>query len=291
MGDLAIGIDIGGTKIIGGVVDQSGKIIDRERRETPREGGLATVQQIAEVVTALAKRHPVSVVGVSLAGFISKDRKRMETNPNIANMKGLAIYEELERATGLSIHLENDANCAAWGEFRFGAGRGGDPMIMVTVGTGIGGGLIIDGDLLIGAFGTAGELGHVPVIRNGEICGCGMRGCLEQYASGNALRRYVRRAIEKTPNLGSRILQLGDGTLDGIEGPHITTAAKEGDPIALAAFNEIGDWLGFSIAGFSSIIDPEIVIIGGGVIDAGRSCSNPFEQARIRILRCAHLIR
>lgn len=279
MSDLAIGIDIGGTKIIGGVVDPSGTIIDRERIETPREGGLETVARIAEVAKSLASRHDVDAVGVSLAGFISKDRKRMETNPNIANMKGLAIHDELERATGLAIHLENDANCAAWGEYRFGAGQGSNPMIMITVGTGVGGGLIIDGKLLIGAFGTAGEVGHVPIIPNGEICGCGMRGCLEQYASGNALRRYVRRAIENTPNLGAKILSLGNGEVDGIEGPHITEAAKAGDPIALAAFNEIGDLLGYAISGFTSIIDPEVVVIGGGVVDAGEILLDPIRAS------------
>ena len=282
MADLAIGIDIGGTKIIGGVVDRSGTILDRERRETPPEGGMTTVERIAEVAKSLASRHEVDVVGVSLAGFISKDRKRMETNPNIANMKGLAIHDELERATGLAIHLENDANCAAWGEYKFGAGRDANPMIMVTVGTGIGGGLIIDGKLLVGAFGTAGEIGHVPVIPNGEICGCGMRGCLEQYASGNALRRYVRRAIEKTPNLGAKVLALGDGTLEGIEGPHITAAASEGDPIALAAFNEIGEWLGYAIAGLSSIVDPAVIVIGGGVIDAGDILLDPIRSSADR---------
>jgi glucokinase len=277
--DLAIGIDIGGTKILGGVVNSEGVIIDRERRDTPSEGGMVTVERIAEVARELASRHSVRSVGVSLAGFISKDRKRMETNPNIANMKGLAIHDELESATGLSIHLENDANCAAWGEFRFGAGSGTNPMMMITVGTGIGGGLIIDGKLLIGAFGTAGEMGHVPVIPNGEICGCGMRGCLEQYASGNALRRYVRKAIESAPTLGSKILSLGDGTVSGIEGDHITKAAESGDGIALAAFNEIGEWLGYSISGFASVIDPEAVVIGGGVIEAGDLLLEPIRAS------------
>lgn len=277
--DLAIGIDIGGTKIIGGVVNASGTIIDRERRDTPAEGGMVTIKRIAEVAAVLASRHEVTSVGVSLAGFISKDRKRMETNPNIANMKGLAVHDELERETGLTIHLENDANCAAWGEYRFGAGIDSNPMIMVTVGTGIGGGLIIDGKLLIGSFGTAGEIGHVPVIPNGEICGCGMRGCLEQYASGNALRRFVRKAIEGAPALGSKILALGDGSIGGIEGPHITRAAEEGDAIALAAFNEIGEWLGYAISGLSSVIDPQTIVIGGGVIDAGEILLEPVRTS------------
>ncbi|MGA1669432.1 MAG: ROK family glucokinase [Candidatus Nanopelagicaceae bacterium] len=275
----AIGIDIGGTKIFGGVVDANGTIIDTERRDTPTIGGMATVERIAEVARTLASRNEVSEVGVSLAGFISKDRKRMETNPNIANMKGLAIHDELERATGLEIHLENDANCAAWGEYRFGAGRGANPMMMITVGTGIGGGLIIDGKLLIGAFGTAGEMGHVPVVPNGEICGCGMRGCLEQYASGNALRRYVTKAIEGAPALGSKILSLGDGTISGIEGPQITTAARQGDAIALQAFNEIGEWLGYAISGFVSMIDPACVVIGGGVIEAGELLLEPIRAS------------
>jgi glucokinase len=152
-------------------------------------------------------------------------------------------------------------------------------MVMVTVGTGIGGGLIIDGKLLIGAFGTAGEIGHVPVIPDGEICGCGMRGCLEQYASGNALRRFVRKAIEGAPALGSKILAMGDGTIEGITGPDVTRAAQEGDAIALAAFNEIGEWLGYAISGFSSIIDPQSVVIGGGVIDAGEILLDPIRTS------------
>lgn len=277
--DLAIGIDIGGTKILGGVVSPSGEIIDRERRDTPREGGMHTIEEIAEVARLLSSRHPVTEVGVSLAGFISKDRKRMETNPNIANMKGLEIHDELERATGLRIHLENDANCAAWGEFKFGAGKGANPLLMLTVGTGIGGGLIFDSKLLIGAFGTAGEVGHVPVVRNGEICGCGMRGCLEQYASGNSLRRYVRQAIQRTPASGSVILAKGSGNIDEIEGTEITEAAREGDPIALAAFNEVGEWLGIGIASIASVIDPERVVIGGGVIEAGEILLEPLRAS------------
>lgn len=279
MADLAIGIDIGGTKILGGVVDSNGVIIDRERRDTPQEGGMVTVLKIAEVATALAAKHDIELVGVSLAGFLSKDRKRMQTNPNIANMKGLAIHDELERATGLVIHLENDANCAAWGEYRFGAGSGANPMVMVTVGTGIGGGLIVDGRLLIGAFGTAGEIGHVPVIMDGELCGCGLRGCLEQYASGNALKRFVKKEIEKAPTSGSKILAMGTGIVSGIEGDHITQAAQSGDAIALAGFNEIGEWLGYAISGLASIIDPETVVIGGGVIEAGDLLLDPIRAS------------
>jgi glucokinase len=162
--DLSIGIDIGGTKILGGVVDSHGTIIDSERRDTPTEDGRKTISEIAAVVKNLSSRHPVSEVGVSIAGFMSKDRKRMETNPNISNLEGIEIHDELEQATGLAVHLENDGNSAAWGEFKFGAGKGSNPMLMVTVGTGIGGGLIIDSKLLIGAFGTAGEVGHAVCV-------------------------------------------------------------------------------------------------------------------------------
>lgn len=280
--DLSIGIDIGGTKILGGVVDSHGTIIDSERRDTPTEDGRKTISEIAAVVKNLSSRHPVSEVGVSIAGFMSKDRKRMETNPNISNLEGIEIHDELEQATGLAVHLENDGNSAAWGEFKFGAGKGSNPMLMVTVGTGIGGGLIIDSKLLIGAFGTAGEVGHVAVKHGGDICGCGMRGCLEQYASGNALRRYVRGAIESTPARGAAILAKGDGSVAGIEGAHITAAAREGDSIALAAFSEIGEWLGIGLAGFAAVLDPERIVIGGGVIDAGEILLDPIKSSLLR---------
>ena len=203
----------------------------------------------------------------------------METNPNISNLEGIEIHDELEQATGLAVHLENDGNSAAWGEFKFGAGKGSNPMLMVTVGTGIGGGLIIDSKLLIGAFGTAGEVGHVAVKHGGDICGCGMRGCLEQYASGNALLRHAREAINASPEVARNLLSRGDGTVAGLTGQAITDAARDGDPVALAAFNTTGQWLGAGIASLSVLLDPACVVIGGGVIDAGEILLKPTRES------------
>ena len=189
---LTIGIDVGGTKVLGGVVDQSGSVLATSRRDTPREGGAALTQTIADVALELSLQHKVSAVGLSAAGFVSSDRKTMLATPNIAGWNGVQLEAELSALINLPVVLENDANAAAWGERSFGAGKGKKNMLMVTVGTGIGGGIIVNDQLLRGAFGVAAEIGHLRVFPEGHLCGCGARGCFEQYASGNALLRHAR---------------------------------------------------------------------------------------------------
>lgn len=281
---FTIGIDVGGSKVLGGVVDESGKVLATARKDTPRQGGTALTQTIAEIAQELMHQYTVACVGVSAAGFVSSDRKTMLATPNIADWNGVDLDSELSRLIGLPVIIENDANAAAWGEAKFGAGRNQDHVMMLTVGTGIGGGVVVNGALYRGAFGTAGEFGHMRVVPDGHLCGCGARGCFEQYASGNALLRHAREAINASPEIARNLLSRGDGTVVGLTGKAITDAARDGDPVALAAFNTTGQWLGVGIAALSVVLDPACVIIGGGVIDAGEILLAPTRQALERTM-------
>lgn len=279
MENLSIGVDIGGTKVLGGVVDSSGNILTTHREDTPKAGGAALTETIIGVIQELLAQHPATSVGISAAGFVSSDRQTMLATPNIAGWNGVNLKEEISREINLPIVIENDANAAAWGEAVYGAGRGESELMMVTVGTGIGGGLVNNGALYRGAFGVAAEFGHMRVVPNGHLCGCGALGCLEQYASGSALHRHVLEAIAKDPVGAAKLLARGDGTIDGLKGNHITDAARAGDPIAVGAFNTTGDWLGAGIASICIIVDPACVVIGGGVIDAGDLLMTPTRIA------------
>jgi len=277
--NLSIGVDIGGTKVLGGVVDQTGNILTTHREDTPKAGGAELTEVIIGVIQELLAQYPAKSVGISAAGFVSSDRQTMLATPNIAGWNGVNLKVEISREIDLPVVIENDANAAAWGEAVYGAGRGESELMMVTVGTGIGGGLVNNGALYRGAFGVAAEFGHMRVVPNGLLCGCGKLGCFEQYASGSALHRHLLEAIEKDPAGGAALLARGDGTIAGIKGHHITDAAREGDPIAVGAFNTTGDWLGAGIASLCVIVDPACVVIGGGVIDAGDLLMVPTRAA------------
>ena len=274
-----VGIDIGGTKVLGGVVDETGAIISRARRDTPAEGGVALTQAIADVALELMKDSEIESVGVSVAAFISADRKTILATPNIKDWNGVNLDYELTSRIGLPVVIENDANSAAWGEFKFGAGRGKEDILMLTVGTGIGGGIVVNSNLLRGTFGIAAEIGHLRIVPNGLLCGCGAYGCFEQYGSGTALLRHAREAIQAHPDRASNILNRGDGSIEGVKGSAITAAAGDSDELALSIFEITGDYIGAGIASLAVILDPEAVVIGGGVIDAGDILLNPIRSS------------
>ena len=275
---FTIGVDVGGTKVLGGVVNESGEVLKSARKDTPREGGAALTQTIADVARELMQDFTVESVGVCAAGFVSSDRKTMLATPNIAGWNGVNLDYELTSLIGLPVVIENDANAAAWGEVKFGAARGKSEVLMITVGTGIGGGIVVDGKLHRGAFGIAAEIGHMRVVPDGLLCGCGAYGCFEQYGSGNALVRFAREAALAHPSEAAGLLSLGDGTVEGISGGAITRAAESGNPSALNAFETLGNWLGAGIASLSVVLDPQCVVIGGGVIDAGDILLNPIRK-------------
>lgn len=276
----SIGVDVGGTKVLGGVVDATGKIWAQARRDTPLQGGTELTKTIAEVVRELQSQFKgVTSVGISVAGFVSADRKRILATPNIAGWNGVELDRELSSLIELPLMIENDANAAAWGEAQFGAGVNENHLMMLTIGTGIGGGLVLNGELYRGAFGIAAEFGHLRVVPDGHLCGCGARGCFEQYASGGALLRHAREAISASPEVARNLLSMGDGTVTGLTGQHITDAARADDAVALAAFNSTAQWLGAGIASLSVLFDPGCVIIGGGVIEAGEILLAPTRTA------------
>ena len=281
---LTVGVDVGGTKVLGGVVDASGKVLATSRRDTPREGGSELTKTIAEVALELMQKHSITAVGVSAAGFVSSDRKTMLATPNIADWNGVQLDVELTKLIGLPVVIENDANAAAWGEAKFGAGRNQAHMMMLTIGTGVGGGIVVNNELYRGAFGIAAEFGHLRVVPEGHLCGCGARGCFEQYASGSALRRHAREAISASPDLARNLLARGDGTIDGLTGQAITDAAREGDAVALAAFQTTAQYLGAGIASLAVLLNPSCVVIGGGVIDAGEILLAPTREAMKRYM-------
>ena len=281
---LIVGVDVGGTKVLGGVVDVAGKVLATSRRDTPREGGSALTKTIAAVALELMQEHTITAVGVSAAGFVSSDRKTMWATPNIAFWLDVQLEVELTKLIGLPVVIENDANAAAWGEAKFGAGRNQAHMMMLTIGTGVGGGIVVNNQLYRGAFGIAAEFGHLRVVPEGHLCGCGARGCFEQYASGSALRRHAREAISASPDLARNLLARGDGTIEGLTGQAITDAAREGDAVALAAFQTTAQYLGAGIASLAVLLDPSCVVIGGGVVDAGEILLAPTREAMKRYM-------
>lgn len=280
---LAIGVDIGGTKVLGGVVDERGAIIDTERRLTPEFDVAGTEAVIAEVVAELSARHEVCAVGIGAAGWIGADRATVLFSPHLA-WRDEPLRDALSSRIGVPVLVENDANAAAWAEYRFGAAQGEPVVVCVTMGTGIGGGLVIDGQVFRGAFGVACEYGHMTVVPDGRRCACGNRGCWEMYASGTALANDARELASIAPVAAHRMMQLAGGDLDALTGPVVTQAAQQGDPAAVEICTEMGHWLGRGLANLAAVLDPSVFVIGGGVSAAGDLLLGPARQSFARTL-------
>jgi glucokinase len=280
---LAIGIDIGGTKVAGGVVDQSGAIIHRTRRDTPHRSTSPSVVEdtIVESVQELlgrVERADVVAVGIGAAGFVAEDRATVVFAPHLS-WRNEPLREALSQRIDLPITVDNDANAAAWAEACFGAARDESHVVVITLGTGIGGALIIDGTVQRGRHGIAGEFGHMQIMPGGVRCECGNRGCWEQYASGNALVREARAMIEAgSPVVADLLVRLG-GDPNALTGPFITEAAREGDPTARELLADIGEWLGIGLANLASAFDPGLFVIGGGVSAADEMLIGPARDA------------
>ncbi len=271
---LTIGIDVGGTKVAAGVVDEHGKIVEKLRRPTPSSDPVQTVTTISEVVTELCGRHVVDAVGLGIAGFVDGAGACVVFSPNLG-WRDEPVKKAIEDRLGIPVVVENDANATVWAETKFGAARGQDFVILLTVGTGIGCGIVLGGELYRGRWGIGGEPGHYRVVPDGRMCGCGNRGCWEQYASGNALMAEARDLARRSPEGAKRLLQLAGGNPERISGPEITRAAAEGDPAALRCFDIVGSWLGQGLADLAAILDPGCFVIGGGVSDAGDLLLDP----------------
>ena len=273
---LAVGIDVGGTKIAGGVVDEAGRILATARRESPATDSDAIERAIEDLVAELRAGHDVQAVGVGAAGFVDSGRSTVLFAPNLA-WRDEPLRADLEKRIDLPIVIENDANAAAWGEFTFGAGEDVEDSLLVTVGTGVGGGIVLNGQLHRGAFGVAAEIGHMRVVPGGRICGCGNKGCWEQYASGTALVRDTKEHAREG-SLIARSLVDRAGGVENISGPLITEAARDGDSFAREQLAVLGRWLGEGIASLAAILDPAVVVIGGGVSEAGDLLLEPIRE-------------
>jgi len=274
---LTVGVDVGGTKIAGGVVDERGRILATARRESPATDTDAIGASIADLVAELRTAHDITAVGVGAAGFVDSSRSLVMFAPNLA-WRDEPLRADLEKRIGLPVVVENDANAAAWGEFTFGAGEDATDSLLITVGTGVGGGIVLNGELHRGAFGVAAEIGHLRVVPDGRLCGCGNHGCWEQYASGTALVRDTREQAARGSLIARSLLDRTGGDVRAITGPLITEAAREGDPFAIEQLAALGKWLGEGIATLTAVLDPAVVVIGGGVSEAGDLLLDPVRS-------------
>ncbi len=278
---LTIGVDVGGTKIAAGVVDEQGRVVERERTESPATDPGEIVRTIGDLVRRLTRERVVEAVGVSAAGFVDKQRATVLFAPNLA-WRDEPLRGRLEAETKLPVVVENDANAAAWAEFTFGAGEDVDDLLMLTIGTGVGGGVVLDGQLLRGGFGIGGEVGHIAMVPDGLPCGCGNLGCLESYGSGSALVRATRERALSSPVSAKGLLERAGGDVERITGPLISEAAGDGDEFALERLADLGDWLGQGIASLTAVLDPNVVVIGGGVSEVGDLLLEPIRHSFAR---------
>ena len=258
----AIAIDIGGTKISWALVADDYKILSRRQLATPPSAAAILASLEAIIDEALASSADIIGAGIGVAGMVDYDAGMVVAAPNLS-LTGSPLKQHLESKFKLSFKIDNDANCAVLGELFSGAGRGRQNFIGLTVGTGLGGGMVVGGRLYRGAKGAAAEFGHIVVDPGGPECGCGNRGCLETKASGTAIERLAKAAVVAKPE--SALSRSVGGDPGIVTGPMVAKAARAGDTEAMAILSEVGRWLGIGIGNFINIIDPEVVVVGGGV--------------------------
>jgi glucokinase len=278
----AVGVDVGGTKIAAGVVSPKGELLNEViyPTENVREPLLST---IAEAIKEVQRDYEIGGVCLAAPGFFTLAREnKILSAANLEAIEGILLKEELGRRTGLQVTVENDANAAAWGEFRFGAGEDVDNLVFVTLGTGVGGGIISHGILLRGARGMGGELGQITIQPAGPRCGCGNRGCLEALASGTAIGRRAREVAGEQPDSALGRLARERTPL----GEDVVALARKGDGTALEVLREAGTWLGIGLAIFVNVFDPEVIAIGGGVSEAGDLVLEPARR-ELRLRSCS----
>jgi glucokinase len=275
MKQVALGIDIGGTNISAGLVDSTGRILHRKSIPAQaHQGGITLLRRVVKLADTLIKNRTVQGIGACMPGQIDPDKGMpLAPTPNIPGWARLPVKKALS-VFGVPVYIENDANTAALGEQSFGIGRGSRNLLFLTLGTGIGGGIIVDGKIYRGSFCYAGEVGHVVVQKDGIKCGCGNYGCLETVASGTGVARRMMARLKETkipltppsPLWGE---DKGEGPNFRITAKQVFDLAKRGNKTALSVVRETGYYLGVAIAGFINVLDPELVVIGGKMSEAG----------------------
>ena len=274
-----VGVDVGGTKCLA-VALEAGRIIDERRVPTP-DGAAAVLDAIAGVVAEVAGTSDVRSVGVGVPGLVDRGGV-LRFAPNLPGVVDVPIKAEMEARLGTPVRVDNDATCAAWGERQLGAAQGYNDVVLVTLGTGIGGGIVAGGSLMRGGNGFAGEIGHMVINTDGPPCPCGQRGCWERYASGSSLAVLAQRAAAE--GRAPRVLARAGGEPEMVRGEHVTVAAAEGDAGAQAVLAELGWWVAQGLANLANIFDPQAFVLGGGLVEAGDLLLSPVRTAFAELL-------
>lgn len=287
---LTLGIDLGGSKMLTAVVDPEGGILSRDETITPatkeRE---AIIQSIVDSARHALKQAGVTIaeicaIGIGAAGISNPEAGILFSSPNLPGLRNVLLRDIMQERLGKKTFLINDADAAALGEFHFGAGRGARNFIYVTLSTGIGAGILIDGKIYTGAIGAAGEVGHMTIDDNGPICNCGNRGCWETLASGTALAREARRRI--VGGVRTSILEYAEGDIEKVTPQAIDTAAQQGDSLAKELIARTGYYVGVGLANLINIFNPELIVIGGGLSNIGDMLLKPaFKVAEERAFK------
>lgn len=274
-GPLTIGIDIGGTSIRAAVVDDRGQIHDSQRAQTPSTAP-ALEQCLEWLVDDLRSRSEVAAVGLAIAGFLTPDRSVVRFAPHLP-WREVPVAARMSERIGLPVSCEHDANAAAVAERRFGAAAGGHVTLVLAIGTGIGAGLLLEGEVFRGSNGVAPELGHLPVVPDGRPCPCGKRGCWERYCSGTALVDNVVELVAAGKHRNSPLARETAVDPGSLTGRRVAAAAHDGDPMGLAALADFSRWLGYGLALIADVFDPDLIVLAGGV---GASSGLFLDEAR-----------
>ncbi len=279
---MRIGIDLGGTKIVGGVVDDSGLVKVKRKVPTDRGGGREGVtKQIIRLVHGIIEdsgtaKAEIERIGIAAAGQIDRSTHRIIFSPNLVGFVDVPLKDDVENAVGITTFIENDVNAATYGEWRFGLGAGPRDVVGVFLGTGIGGGLIIDGKLYRGFSNVGGEIGHITVNPGGYSCNCGNTGCFEAYCGGSYIVDRVRQKMKE--GYKGEIWSLLGGGVETLHAGHIEEAYRMGDDLCVRIWGEVIEYLGAGLASLVNLLNPEIVILGGGVIFGTKSL---MEEAKV----------
>ena len=268
-----VGVDVGGSKVLAAVVSPAGEVVRSVLARTPGRLVESTVVEdvMTDAVLSVADGETIMAIGVAAAGFVDELGERVVFAPHLP-WRDEDVRSRLAERWGTPVVLDNDANCTAVAEATYGVAGGDGISVVVTMGTGIGGAVLVDGRVLRGRNGMAGEFGHMQVVPDGQPCQCGARGCWEQYASGNALVRYARAQVGLEPSV---LTEACGGDPDRLTGPMVTDAAADGDLVARHAFGSVGHWLGVGLANLVAALDPHRIVVGGGVSAAGDRLLDP----------------
>jgi glucokinase len=284
--DRRVGIDVGGTKAQGVVVDPAGTVVASEQRPTPR--GDDSLGRLVEVLAELAESlgHGTSSVGIGVPGLVTRDGV-LRAAPNLDGVAEFEVGRLLSERLGVPVHVDNDATCATIAEWQLGAASGTSDVILVTLGTGIGGGMVAHGAVLRGMNGFAGEFGHMVVDPTGPRCPCGRRGCWERYASGSGLAMLAREAA--TGRRLREVVRRAGGDPQAVRGEHVQAAARGGDPEALAVIDDFGRWVALGLSNLTNAFDPEMFVLGGGLAAGADLYFDPITRWFGELLYQPHL--